>query len=41
VNAIIRFREQHGDYESINDLKNIAIMNDEILRKIEPYLTFK
>lgn len=41
VNAIIQFREQHGDYESINDLKNIAIMNDEILRKIEPYLAFK
>ena len=41
MNAIIQFREQHGDYESINDLKNIAIMNDEILRKIEPYLAFK
>src|ERR1700744_407520 len=41
MNAIIQFREQHGDYESINDLKNIAIMNYEILRQIEPYLVFK
>ncbi|HEY4195249.1 MAG TPA: helix-hairpin-helix domain-containing protein [Mucilaginibacter sp.] len=41
MNAIIRFREQHGDYESISDMKNIAIMNDEILRKIGPYLVFK
>ena len=41
MNAIIQFREQHGDYGSISDMKNIAIMNDEILRKIEPYLVFK
>jgi DNA uptake protein ComE-like DNA-binding protein len=40
MNAIIQFREQHGSYESINDLKNIAILDDGILRKIEPYLTF-
>lgn len=41
MNAIIQFREQHGDYTSIVDMKNIAILNDEILRKIEPYLAFK
>ena len=40
VNAIIQYRNQHGDYRSIADLKKIAIMNDEILRKIEPYLIF-
>lgn len=41
MNAIIRFREQHGDYSSIGDMRNIAILDDEILRKIEPYLVFK
>jgi DNA uptake protein ComE-like DNA-binding protein len=41
MNAIIQFREQHGDYESIRDMKNIAILDNEILRKIEPYLVFK
>ena len=41
MNAIIQFREQHGNYESLSDMKNIAIMNDGILRKIEPYITFK
>ena len=41
MNAIIQFREQHGNYESLADMKNIAIMNDEILRKIAPYLDFK
>ncbi|MBD1387785.1 helix-hairpin-helix domain-containing protein [Mucilaginibacter rigui] len=41
VNAIIEYRKQHGDYTSINDLKNIAIIDEGILRKIEPYLVFK
>ncbi len=41
VNAIVEYRKQHGDYTSISDLKNIAIIDDDILRKIEPYLVFK
>jgi competence protein ComEA len=40
VNAIIEYRKQHGDYTAINDLKNIAIIDEVILRKIEPYLIF-
>jgi len=41
TNAIIQYRKQHGDYHSIADMKNIAILDDDILRKIEPYLSFK
>jgi DNA uptake protein ComE-like DNA-binding protein len=41
MNAIIQFRDQHGEYESLGDMKNIAILNEGILRKIEPYLVFK
>ena len=41
MNAILAYHAQHGDYESIADLKNIAILDDGILRKIEPYLLFK
>ena len=41
MNAIIQFREQHGEYESPADLKNIAIMDDVTLEKIKPYITFK
>ncbi len=41
MNAIVQFREQRGDYVSLNDMYNIAIMNDEILRKIEPYIDFQ
>jgi competence protein ComEA len=41
VNAIVEYRKQHGEYASINDLKNIAIIDADILRKIGPYLVFK
>ncbi|MGN6638432.1 MAG: ComEA family DNA-binding protein [Mucilaginibacter sp.] len=41
MNAIIQFREQHGDYESLADLGNIAIMDKQTLQKIKPYITFK
>ena len=41
MNAILEYHNQHGDYESVADLKNIAILDDRILRKIEPYLVFK
>ena len=41
MNAILQYRKQHGDYTSINDLRNVAILDDEILRKITPYITYK
>jgi len=41
INAIVEYHNQHGDYESIADMKNIAILDDGILRKIGPYLVFK
>jgi competence protein ComEA len=41
VNAIIQYRTQHGSYASIADMKNIAILDEGILLKIEPYLNFK
>lgn len=40
MNAIIQYRKQHGPYTGIQDLQKIAILNDEILRKIAPYLIF-
>ncbi|HEY1054511.1 MAG TPA: helix-hairpin-helix domain-containing protein [Emticicia sp.] len=38
INAIIQYRKQHGNYNSINDVKKINIINEENFRKIEPYL---
>ncbi|HEY8928066.1 MAG TPA: helix-hairpin-helix domain-containing protein [Mucilaginibacter sp.] len=41
VNAIIEYRNQHGNYTSIADMKSIVLLDDALLRKIEPYLSFK
>ncbi|MFD2873818.1 ComEA family DNA-binding protein [Mucilaginibacter ximonensis] len=41
TNAVIQYRTQHGNYRSINDMRNIVILDETILRKIEPYLSFK
>lgn len=41
VNAIIQYRVQHGNYASIADMKNVSILDEGILSKIEPYLNFK
>jgi competence protein ComEA len=41
TNAVIQYRKQHGDYRSITDMKNIVILDEDILRKIEPYIVFK
>jgi competence protein ComEA len=41
VNAIIQYRVQHGNYTSMADMKNVAILDEGILSKIEPYLNFK
>ena len=41
TNAVIQYRNQHGNYQSVNDMRNIAILDEGILRKIEPYIVFK
>lgn len=40
INAIIQYRKQHGNYNSSDDLKKVLILNEEIIRKIVPYLSF-
>ena len=40
-NAIIEYRNQHGNYTRLADLLNIPIIDAQILRKIEPYISFK
>lgn len=39
INALLAYRKQHGKYNQVNDLKNIPLFTDEILRKIAPYFT--
>lgn len=40
INAIIQYRKQHGNYNSISDLKKIVILTPQILDKIAPYIVF-
>jgi len=37
--AIVLYRQQHGNYASINDLKKIVFIKDAFLKKIGAYLT--
>ncbi|MBI1781527.1 MAG: helix-hairpin-helix domain-containing protein [Sphingobacteriales bacterium] len=39
ANVIIQYRTVHGNYNSLNDLNKISMMNEELFRKISPYLT--
>lgn len=38
--AIIAYREQHGNFKSLEDLKQIKILDDATIQKLEPYLEF-
>ncbi len=35
--SIVKYREQHGDYQSLEDLLNVHLMNDSILKRIRPF----
>ncbi len=39
ANAIIKLRNQHGPFQSINDLKMSVVLTEELFLKIKPYLT--
>lgn len=38
ANAIVRFREQHGPYKSLENLQEIVLVTPEIFKKIVKYL---
>jgi competence ComEA-like helix-hairpin-helix protein len=38
ANAIVAYREQHGAFASVDDLKNIMILDAATFEKIKPYL---
>ena len=39
ANAIIQYRNQHGNFTSVTDVKKIMIITDEIFNKMAPYFT--
>ncbi len=38
ANAIVQYRTQHGNFSSIEGIKKIMIITDEIYKKVSPYL---
>jgi len=40
VKVILAYRKQHGKFKNAEDLKEIKILDDETISKIEPYLEF-
>lgn len=39
ANAIIAYRNEHGSFSKVEDLKKIMIVTDELFNKISPYLS--
>lgn len=39
INAIVNYREKHGKYKTVDEIKRTDLVDDETLRKIAPYLT--
>jgi competence protein ComEA len=37
---VINYRNQHGNFSGVNDLKKIKLLTDEEIAKFEPYLSF-
>jgi len=38
ANVIVQYRTQHGNFKSIDDLQQITIITEDVLKKIKPYL---
>ena len=39
ANAILQYRTQHGNFSSIDNIKKIMIVTDDVFIKVSPYLT--
>jgi competence protein ComEA len=39
ANALVQYRNQHGNFSSVNEIKKIMVITDDIFNKAAPYLT--
>lgn len=37
-NAIVQYRTQHGSFRSVNDLKKIVLITEDVYNKLQPYI---
>lgn len=41
ANALVKYRLQHGNYRSVDAVKNVVLMTDSIFKKLSPYLVIE
>jgi competence protein ComEA len=41
ANAIIQYRKQHGNFKSVDDLQQVAIIPSDVFLKIKPYMSIE
>jgi competence protein ComEA len=41
ANAIVEYRNQHGPFKNLDDLKNIALIDEAMFEKIVHYLSLR
>jgi competence ComEA-like helix-hairpin-helix protein len=41
ANAIVQYRSQHNEFQTIEDIRKIALISDDDYKKISPYLSIK
>jgi competence protein ComEA len=41
ANPIVAYRNEHGQFSKIEDIKNVMAVTEDIYKKIEPYLSIK
>jgi len=41
ASTIVAYREKHGYYKQLNDLKNIGTVDDKKLEQLKPYISFE
>ena len=39
--AIVNYRKQHGDFKDITEIKQVALIDDQLFRKLAPYLSIR
>ncbi|MEO5570940.1 MAG: helix-hairpin-helix domain-containing protein [Bacteroidia bacterium] len=39
--VVVNYRKMHGNYDSVEEIKKLPLINDELYRKLAPYLTIK
>ncbi|MCE7065650.1 ComEA family DNA-binding protein [Dyadobacter sp. CY326] len=38
--VLVNYRQQHGAFQSLEDLKKVKVLDDDLIKKISPYLSF-